>query len=236
MKVSLWSGPRNCSTALMYSFAQRSDFRVIDEPLFAHFLELTGLERPSRDEVLRTMPTDFQSIQRAWNSEESHVFLKHMANHLEGMNEENFESHHHLFLIRDPLKVIRSFRAHIDQPSSMDLCYSHQWEWLQKCIDKEWPFLVIDSDQLVAEPEACLRKICAFLHVPFEGQMLTWNPGPRSEDGVWAKYWYQRVHASGGWEAPTSPRSKAVDVSLDFPELLAEIQPLFRKLQEHITI
>ena len=88
----------------------------------------------------------------------------------------------------------------------------------------------------MAEPEACLRKICAFLKVPFEDQMLTWKPGPRSEDGVWAKYWYQRVHASRGWEAPISRNAEAGDVSLDFPELLAEIQPLFRKLQEHITI
>lgn len=234
MKVSLWSGPRNCSTALMYSFAQRSDFKVVDEPLFAHFLKLTGAKRPSREEVLKTMNADFESIVHAWNSCGSHLFLKHMANHLEGANSISFQEHQHVFLIRDPRKVIRSFRAHVDQPTAMDLCYNHQWEWLQKCCENSWPYLVVDSDDLVVNPETNLRRICTFLKVPFEQEMLSWNPGPRPEDGAWAKYWYQRVHASSGWESPQHMESEVQEVPFEFSKLLAEVEPVFRRLQEHL--
>ena len=94
----------------------------------------------------------------------------------------------------------------------------------------------MDSKLILQNPKGVLQQFCELIGVSFYENMLQWEKGPRKEDGVWAKYWYQRVHASGGWEAPMSPRAKAVDVSLDFPELLAEIQPLFRRLQEHITI
>ncbi len=236
MRVSLWSGPRNCSTALMYSFAQRSDFEVIDEPLFAHFLKLTGAQRPSRDEALRVMSTNLASIQDGWMHSKSHVFIKHMANHLEGTKSSCFQSHHHVFLIRDPRKVILSFQAHINKPTSIDLCFDHQWQWLQECIRNNWPYFIVDSDSLVANPEFNLRQICAFLKIPFEKGMLSWNPGPRPEDGVWAKYWYHRVHASSGWEAPVSDRQDDCTVPVEFSKLLAEVEPVFRRLQEHITI
>lgn len=234
MKVSLWSGPRNCSTALMYSFAQRTDFRVIDEPLFAHFLKRTGAKRPSRDEVLRTMSTDLSTILSDWVDDRSHVFLKHMANHLEGMDHGIFQDHHHVFLIRDPRKVIRSFRAHVDHPTVRDLCYVEQWKWLQKCLQYNWPFLVIDSDDLVAKPAPNLKHICDFLNLPFEQQMLSWDRGGRPEDGVWAKYWYGRVHASMGWEPSPQASEQVAAVSNEFSALLAEVEPVFRRLQQHI--
>lgn len=234
MKVSLWSGPRNCSTALMYSFAQRSDFKVIDEPLFAHFLKRTGAKRPSREEVLRTMSTNLSIILSDWVDDRSHVFLKHMANHLEGMDHGIFQDHCHVFLIRDPRKVISSFRAHVDQPTVLDLCYVQQWKWLQICIQYNWPFIVIDSDDLVADPAPNLRHICDFLNLPFEHQMLSWDRGGRPEDGVWAKYWYGRVHASRGWESSPQASEKATVVSNEFSALLAEVEPVFRRLQQHI--
>jgi hypothetical protein len=234
MKVSLWSGPRNCSTALMYSFAQRSDFQVFDEPLFAHFLKRTGAKRPSREEVLGTMSTDLNIIQSDWNNEHSHVFLKHMANHLEGVDDDVFQNHFHVFLIRNPHKVIKSFRAHVDAPTVMDLCYGHQWMWLQKCIQHRWPYLVVDSDDLVANPSVNLKSICAFLKLPFEQQMLSWEPGARPEDGVWAKYWYHRVHASRGWESRPQAASVEAEVPHEFRALLAEVEPVFRRLQQHI--
>jgi len=150
-----------------------------------------------------------------------------MANHLEGTNSIPFQDHHHVFLIRDPRKVIRSFRAHVDQPTAMDLCYNHQWEWLQKCCENSWPYMVVDSDDLVVNPETNLRRICTFLKVPFEQEMLSWKPGPRPEDGAWAKYWYQRVHASSGWESPQHICQKYKKFLLNFLNFWQKLSRFF---------
>ena len=121
MVISLWSGPRNCSTALMYSFAQRSDMKVVDEPLFGHFLRKTGVERPSRKEVIRSMPWKREEVLKQWEGVNQHVFLKHMGNHLEGWSTSDFEMHKHLILVRDPRNVLNSYRAHIKRPT--------RWTW-----------------------------------------------------------------------------------------------------------
>lgn len=236
MIVSLWSGPRNCSTALMYSFSQRSDFNVVDEPLFAHFLNVTGAQRPSRVEVLDTMSTDVDVVQSNWESKKApRVFLKHMANHLEGIDGDRFSDHHHLFLIRDPRKVIKSYRAHVDEPNETDLCYTHQLQWLERCMANGWPHLVVDSDDLVSAPGVILRQICDFLGIDFQEEMLTWEPGAKPEDGVWAKYWYHRVHASSGWESSKQSNSRsALHIPAEFSGLLAEIEPVFRRLQKYV--
>ena len=220
----------------MYSFAQRSDFRVIDEPLFAHFLKLTGSERPSRDEVLRTMPADFQTIQQAWNSEGSHVFLKHMANHTEGWEEiADFTQHKQVLLTRDPVRVLASYQQHIQSPTRLDVCYDHQWRLLNSCKTQRIPLLVVDSDALIKDPENQLKRLCTFLDLPWDANMLRWKPGPRPEDGVWAQYWYQSVHASAGWEVPRidQPLPEISDWSQDLLQLLAEVQPIFERLQSY---
>lgn len=231
MIVSLWSGPRNCSTALMYSMAQRSDLRVVDEPLFAHFLKLTGAKRPSREEVLAEMTTDFSEIVNGWTgSSEKHVFLKHMANHLEGANSDVFTEHFHLFLVRDPGKVLASYREHIERPTRLDLCYDHQLQWLKHCRHNELPFCVIDSDKLVADPRSQLTLICDRLGWQFDEAMMSWKPGPRKEDGPWAKYWYHRVHQSAGWE-PIESKATNPELPQELEALRKEITPIFETLR-----
>ena len=233
MQISLWSGPRNCSTALMYSFAQRSDTRVVDEPVFAHFLHFTGVHRPSRDEVLATMSIDPDEIRRSWLQHgNKHVFIKHMANHLEGWTLDDFATHRNVILVREPRKVLKSYRAHIDRPTSMDLCYEHQLKWFQYCQARGWSVAVLNSDALIVDPERALRTLCEWLGLRFQPAMMHWTPGPRREDGVWAKYWYQRVHASTGWERPAAPfdPNELVPVAEEFLPLLHEIQPAYEQL------
>jgi len=239
MVVSLWSGPRNCSTALMYSFAQRSDAQVFDEPLFAHFLKVTGVDRPSREDVLATISSDPTEIQERWKaSQKPCVFLKHMANHQEGLDPSMFKDHHHVILTRDPRKVLESYTAHIKSPTHLDLCYQHQLAWLNHCDANGWPVTVLDSDALVDKPEESLKRLCEWLDLPFIAEMLRWAPGPRTEDGVWAKYWYQSVHASSGWEPM---RKKAIDgedaADLGrFSSILHEITPVFKQLKDRSII
>ena len=233
MTVSLWSGPRNCSTALMYSFAQRPDFGVVDEPLFAHFLKQTGVERPSRAEVLATMPVERLHILPTLERSEPHVFLKHMANHLQGWPEpEDFAAHKHVILTRHPRKVLKSYRAHIDAPTTLDLCYHHQRVWLHRCEAEGWPVAVLDSDRLVAAPEQSLRSLMEWLGLVFDPRMLEWPAGPREEDGTRAKYWYHRVHASTGWvKAPVTDTDSLPPVEERFLPLIAETEPLYESLR-----
>lgn len=198
--VALWAGPRNGSTATMYSFAQRSDTRVLDEPLFGHFLAHTGVDRPSRSEVLTTMPTTAVAALASLEPGPSDrvLFLKHMANHLEGLSWDQVDGpeHRHVLLTRHPDGVLPSYRSHIDKPTMLDLGYVHQRQILERASNP----VVVTAESLFAQPEATLRALCVALDLPWEANMLTWNPGGRAEDGVWAPYWYQSVHRSSGWE------------------------------------
>ena len=57
VRVAMWSGPRNISTAMMRAWENRPDTVVVDEPLYAEYLARTGLDHPGRDEVLAAQPT-----------------------------------------------------------------------------------------------------------------------------------------------------------------------------------
>ena len=216
--VALWAGPRNGSTATMYSFAQRSDTRVLDEPLFGHFLKHTGVDRPSRDEVLRTMPTSKREALATIASGPSDdvLFLKHMANHLEGLNWNDVDGpdHRHVILTRHPDGVLPSYRAHIDRPTLLDLGYAHQHRILNHAGERA---VVVTAESLFAQPETTLRALCNALDLLWQPGMLTWKKGGRPEDGVWAQYWYEGVHQSNGWE----PRELQHG---EVPESLAELR------------
>lgn len=202
--VALWAGPRNGSTATMYSFAERSDTRVMDEPLFGHFLAHTGVDRPSRHDVLASMPTERDAALMSLlpNEHDDVLFLKHMANHLEGLVWEDVDGpgHAHVILTRHPDGVLPSYRAHIDAPTMLDLGYAHQRDIAERATGRVH---VVTAESLFEEPEATLKALCGALDLPWEDGMLTWSPGGRPEDGIWAPYWYERVHRSSGWEART---------------------------------
>ena len=221
--VALWAGPRNGSTATMYSFAQRSDTRVVDEPLLGHFLKHTGVDRPSRNEVLRTMPTSKSEALATLLPRPSDdvLFLKHMANHLEGLDWKNLDGpdHRHVILTRHPDGVLPSYRAHIDRPTLLDLGYAHQHRILDLAGERA---VVVTAESLFAQPEATLRALCTALNLPWQTDMLTWEKGGRPEDGVWAKYWYDGVHQSTGWE----PRELKHG---EVPESLAELRETCRQ-------
>ena len=224
--VSLWSGPRNRSTALMYSVAQRADVRVVDEPLFGHYLALSGAARPSREEVLAVQATDPQALLQGLQAQSGvDVFLKHMACHLRGWAPDVFAEHVHVLLVRDPAAVVASYRKGVERPTLEDLGYAWQAWWWGECQRRGWPVFVLDSDRLVVDPEAGLRALCRACGWSWEPAMMGWEPGARVEDGVWAKYWYASVHASTGWD---------LDASLPpVPELNPAEQALVAECRPH---
>lgn len=237
MKISLWSGPRTCSTALMYSFGSRPDVTVVDEPLFGHYLLESGAPRPSRDEVLATMQTDAFELVRELNHPQGrpNVFFKHMACHLRGFAPEVFADHVHVLLVRHPARVLRSYSVHVPMPTLDDLGYSWQRAWLAECDRRDWPVVVVDSDALVANPAAGLEALCHRLGLAWTEDMLQWPAGGRPEDGIWSKYWYHAVHQSTGWvEKPINAEMPVVPTR--FETVYGECLPLYHSLVERSIV
>ena len=200
--IHLISGPRNLSTALMYSFAQRGDTTVIDEPFYAHYLLVTGIDHPGREDTIASMPSDTDQIQQSFfNFDDTPVlFLKDMAHHLIEMDLSFLDKVTNLFLIRNPHQLIASFAEVIKSPTMQDIGLQQEWELFQKISQVNGqPPVVLDSGDLLRDPEHMLHALCDALDIPRDPRMRSWPAGPRPEDGTWARYWYKGVHRSTGF-------------------------------------
>jgi sulfotransferase family protein len=234
MKINLISGPRNISTALMYSFAQRPDTTVVDEPFYAYYLKNSNAEHPGREETIKSMPSSLEEVVRKWIDEphkKEHLFIKNMAQHLIKMDLNFLYKVTNLFLIRDPEKLIPSFSKVIPRPVMQDIGLEHEW-FLFKLIKentRKTP-IVLDSDEVLKDPEKVLKQVCKELGISFYKEMLSWKPGPRSEDGVWAKYWYENVHKSSGFQAPSNNDTIFPEHCI---ELLKEAKPFYNQLLKY---
>lgn len=210
LRINVWSGPRNVSTALMYSFAQRPDTWVVDEPLYAHYLRVTGIEHPGRDEVLAAQDADGERVVRELILAEHQrpvVFFKQMAHHLVELDRGFLLQCANVLLIRDPAEVLTSLVRQLPRPRLADLGLALQHEIVDalSAAGQEPP--VLDAKELLLDPGGVLRRLCERLRIAFDPRMLSWPAGSRSEDGVWAKYWYQGLHRSTGF-APYRPKDE----------------------------
>jgi len=230
-KVFLWSGPRNISTALMYSFAQRQDTVVVDEPLYAHYLTRSPAKplHPGADDILSSMEVNGEKVIEGMQKEgkKQVTFFKNMSHHLIGLDWDFMKSGANVILTRDPKDMLMSFSEVIEEPQMSDIGYAIQLELLDYFTSIKLPFVVLDAKKVLKHPEDQLYKLCNFLDIPFDHAMLSWQKGPIPEDGVWAKYWYKNVHLSTGFQPY---RQK----DITFPErlipLLKECQPIYEKL------
>ncbi len=201
MKVHLamWSGPRNISTAMMRSFDNRPDCYVSDEPFYAYYLKKTGVDHPMKDEIIASGNTNWNEIVNNITSSipkgKKVWYQKHMAQHnLPEMNLEWVEKVTNCFLIRHPKKVILSYAKKYEINSIFQLGYpqlTNLFELIKKKT-KKTP-TILNSSDILCNPEVILSKLCNELHIPFYKEMLTWLPGARESDGIWGKYWYGNV-------------------------------------------
>lgn len=208
-RINLISGPRNISTALMYSFAQRKDTIVLDEPFYAFYLNKSGADHPGKEEVMQDQPIDekvvLKSVFSEWNNEV--LFIKNMAHHIELMDEAYLSDVQNIFLIRNPTQIIASYAQVIENPVMRDIGIEYQYQLFNRLVDRGQRPLVIDSGTILENPETILAKICTASGISFTTDMLKWPPGPKPYDGVWARHWYANVHTSTGFEKqPTSTR------------------------------
>ncbi|MGJ3231405.1 MAG: HAD family hydrolase [Oceanicaulis sp.] len=205
VRICLWSGPRNISTATMRSFEARGDCAVWDEPFYGYYLNETGIDHPGRAETLAAWPTDPDEIAAACAGEAPDgrplFFQKHMCQHmLPGLDLSWTAACRHLFLIRDPAEVAASWYATLKRVSAADLGSERQlqlYEEIARITGRDWP--VAEGADVLADPENLLRSVCAALDIAWTPAMLSWPAGRRATDGPWAAHWYARVEASTGF-------------------------------------
>lgn len=232
-RICLWSGPRNISTTLMYSFAQRKDTAVFDEPLYAHYLCNTNAAEyhPGAEDVISTLENDGQQVVEMMMGKHNKlvVFFKNMTHHLLDLDRTFMKDVVNVILTRDPKEMIPSFAKVIDNPTISDIGYELHTELIEYFEKERIDYVVLDSKKILLNPETVLSAFCEKIGIEFEDTMLNWNSGARKEDGCWAKYWYKNVHQSTGY-IPYKAKSAPFPVNL-LP-LLNECQPHYYKVVE----
>jgi hypothetical protein len=207
MKIlNLISGPRNISTALMYSFAQRPDTTVFDEPFYAVYLDKSGAQHPGREDVLAAQSKQEEVVYTMIQNHRSSavLFIKNMAHHMEVMKKPFFDEAVNIFLIRNPKQIIASYAQVIEQPVMRDIGIEYQYHLFQAVSKANNNVVVLDSGLVLENPESVLKKLCAACEISFDPKMLKWEKGPKPYDGIWAEHWYKNVHASTGFEKQTT--------------------------------
>jgi hypothetical protein len=227
----MWSGPRTVSTALMRAWENRPDTVVTDEPLYAFYLSRTGLDHPGRDAVIASQPTDWRLVLDQLSNVPlppgiAISYAKHMTHHLlPEVDRAAFAPMRHAHLIRDPRELLASYARVRTEPGLDDLGLRQQAE-----IFETFGGPVLDSRDLLTDPGETLQALCRALDVPFDGAMLSWPPGPRDSDGVWAPYWYASVHGSTGF---TGYRPPAEPLPARLEPLAARCMPYYLRLHKY---
>jgi hypothetical protein len=234
LRIAMWSGPRNISTAMMRAWENRGDCAVSDEPLYAHYLAQTGLDHPGRDEVIAAGETDWHKVTAALTGPipdaQAVWYQKHMTHHLlPGIGHDWIHALTNVFLIRDPDAVVSSYVKTRTSVTPEDIGVPQQLRLFDELADHDGAAPpVIDADDFLHAPETHLRALCARFGIPFTPRMLAWPPGPRASDGIWAPHWYAAVWRSTGFEA-APPRSTRLD---DACERVADAcRPAYEKLR-----
>jgi hypothetical protein len=241
VRIAMWSGPRNISTAMLRSFGNRPDAFVTDEPLYAYYLNASGSPHPMREEVIASQSTDWREVTEwltgpvpggkpVW-------YQKHMTHHLlDEVGRDWLDGVKNCFLLRDPRAVLASYAQKREERVLVeDVGMVQQAAIFDEVVarnDGEIP-PVIDAAEILGDPAAALALLCERVGIPFDGHMLSWPPGRRETDGVWARHWYQAVEASTGFQ-PYRPPPEELPEELE--AIARECQPAYERLRRHALI
>jgi len=236
LRIAMWSGPRNLSTAMMRSFGSRADTYVSDEPFYGAFLKDTGADHPMREEVIASMDTDWRSVMASLAGEApdgSPVwYQKHMWHHMAGpIGYDDFAGFTHAFLIRAPGRMIASYLRKRESAEFEGFGMDRQAEFFDREADRLGHAPpVIDAHDVLTNPEGVLAKLCDALGIPWDMAMLSWPPGRRETDGVWAAHWYGAVEASTGFGPPETDHA---ELPADARALAERCRPYYEHLAAH---
>ncbi|MEM7236416.1 MAG: sulfotransferase family protein [Pseudomonadota bacterium] len=226
----LWATPRSTSTAFEWMMRQRGDLACFHEPFGMAWYQGPDARAP------RPAPTDRQrpdaTFEKIWNdiceaAETRPVFVKDMPHHTDHMWDDRFlDRITHSFLIRDPAKVLASLHRSYQKAGMDDGFEAHEISFgPQRALfdllheqGKTPP--VLDSDDLLEDPDTMVRTYCEALDIPFIQEALSWEPGAR-DDVLWYdgndEIWHASLRDSDGLKP--IPR-KHVDPR-DLPSTLA---------------
>lgn len=234
IRICMWSGPRNISTALMYAFAQRSDTMVVDEPFYGHYLSHTAARayHPGAEEIVATMENDWRKVVNDTilaPTDASVIFFKMMTHHIMDIDWAFMQDTVNVLLTRNPYDMLLSYVKKVAEPELYDVGYADHIRLLDYLQSVGQMPPVLEAETFLQNPRLVLQRLCQQIGIPFAEGMLSWEAGARPEDGVWAKYWYRSVHQSTGFR-PYQPRTEL------FPErlrpLLAECTPYYEQLAQ----
>jgi hypothetical protein len=237
VRIAMWSGPRNISTAMMRSFENRGDTAVIDEPFYACFLSITGrTDHPYRDEVLKALPADWHDVVKGLLGPVPGgmpiFYQKQMTHHMvPPIGLDWIGACVNVFLIRDPLDVVASYSRKIAHITIADIGIVRQYEIfeLERQRLGRAP-IVVESRDVLENPRDTLSALCAAIGIRFSEKMLRWPPGRRASDGIWAPYWYAKVENSTGFEPPAATKSHDA-----LPSSLRNIADVARPYYERLS-
>ncbi|UWQ79288.1 HAD family hydrolase [Leisingera sp. S132] len=223
MRIAMWSGPRNLSTAMMYAFGNRGDCAVADEPFYAAYLAMTDLDHPMRAEILESQPQDPEAVAQALlgpvPAAKPFYYQKHMTQHMiPGVPREWLRDVTNVFLIRHPARVIASYAAKRENPTLEDIGFRQQAELFDLLRSWGQVPVVVDSHDIREDPAAKLEQLCEKIGMPYSPKMLNWPKGGHKDDGVWAAHWYGAVWTSTGFAGPEGP----------LPDVPEELQPVLQ--------
>ena len=239
--IAMWSGPRNISTAMMRAFENRADTAVWDEPFYANYLAETGIDHPMRADVIAAGETDADAViarclrlpddPNRHGRAPDYWFQKHMTVHMRPEIPLGWTARaRNFFLIRRPEAVLASYHDRRADPTAGDVGFARQVELFEEIARLQGaPPPVIDSDAVLAAPEHTLRALCEALAMPFDPAMLSWPPGGRTDDGIWAAHWYASVETSTGFAPPRPPRPLPAHLK----PLAEECRPYYEALVAH---
>jgi hypothetical protein len=238
IRIAMWSGPRNISTAMMRAFENRPDTAVIDEAFYGVFLDRTGIDHPMRTETLAAMSTDPDEVARALLGPvpggRAVFYQKHMTHHmLPGMDLGWTAVCRNAFLIRPPEQVLASYTAKRSEVTLADIGFERQADLFDREADRLGAAPpVIESQDVLSDPRTALTVLCAALQIPFSEAMLSWPPGRRATDGVWAPVWYDAVERSTGFSRPR-PSATLEDLDDDLRVIADAARPLYERMARH---
>ncbi len=236
LRIAMWSGPRNISTAMMRAFENRPDTEVWDEPMYGHYLFRTGIAHPGAEEIIADQGTDWESIAERCLGDapnNSPVFYqKHMTMHLlPEMNQDWVRGLTNCFLIRQPDQVVASYGAVRPDLTLDDLGFIQQAKLFDYVIKTTSTMpMVIDSKDFLLDPDAMLRAMCSQLDIPFRTEMIAWPEGKRDSDGVWGKYWYDSVWKSTGF---AEYEEKPLNLNPEMQQIADQAEPYYQVLYQH---
>jgi hypothetical protein len=232
LRVAMWSGPRNISTAMMRAWEHRGDCAISDEPLYAAYLAATGADHPLREEVIAAGETDWRAVVAALlgpvPGDRPIWYQKHMTQHLlPGMDRDWIGRLSNVLLIRDPREVVASYLKSRATVTAEDIGLPQQVMLYDELVAIGKPPPIIDAGDFLRAPEAHLRALCEVLHIQFTDRMLHWPPGPRDSDGIWAPHWYAHVWQSTGFERTSAGE---IRLSRQAAEVADACLPHYRRL------